>query len=139
MIWAITCAVLATLVLAGFLVWRAHLRWRAQWRLRRLTASFERDGSRTELFTGLSRLMRDTAVDLGGDFPVAGMSGRRWLVFLDETGGTSAFTQGPGRHLTDAPYQDEPTLQDRDLDPHAVIAVCREWIRTARFNPERHR
>ena len=139
-------AVAGILLISGVVLGRrrsslraALWRPRALWRLRHLERAYRRDGHRQRLFMALSRLMRAAAGELSGDVPVAGLSGRRWLVFLDETGGTDAFTRGAGRWLAEAPYQDEPTLQARDIDVEAVIAACRRWIRHSRFNPEHHR
>jgi hypothetical protein len=135
---AFSLVVLGLAAVGGYAGWRRQFRWRALWRLRRIERQFAVDGQRASLFANVSRLMRDTAVRLCGDYPVAGLSGRRWQVFLDETGASDDFTRGAGRCLADAPYQDEQSLQQQDLDPAAVIAACRRWIRTARFNPERH-
>lgn len=139
MTWPLIAAVVLIAALAGVVIWRRQYRLRALWRLKRLAATYARDGERQRLFVGLSRLMRDTAERMSGEFPVAGMSGRRWQVFLDETGDTEDFTRGPGRWLADAPYQDEATLRARDIEPEAVIEACRRWLRHSHFNPARHR
>ncbi|HDP89972.1 MAG TPA: DUF4381 domain-containing protein [Thioalkalivibrio sp.] len=130
---------LAALVVPAVAVWARQPRRRARRRLARLAAIHARDGDRQALLTGLSRLLRDHAQALAGEVAVAGLSGGRWLVFLDETGQTDAFTRGPGRVLVDAPYQSAATLAERDLDIPGLLAACRAWIDDARFHPEHHR
>jgi len=130
---------LVALLLPAAVVWARQPRRRARRRLARLAAAHARDADTQALLAGLSRLMRDHAQTLAGEVAVAGLSGRRWLVFLDETGQTEAFTRGPGRVLADAPYQSAATLAARELDIPGLVTACRDWIDTARFHPERHR
>ncbi|HTR01032.1 MAG TPA: DUF4381 domain-containing protein [Candidatus Acidoferrum sp.] len=57
---------------------------------------------------------------------VAGLSGQRWLTFLDDSGATDAFTQGAGQLLADGGYR-----RRLELDEAAVatlIAAIEKWI-----------
>ena len=55
---------------------------------------------------------------------IATLSGEAWLEFLDQSGNTQDFTQGPGRHLLELSY-----------NPHAknipiadLTQVIRQWV-----------
>ncbi len=54
----------------------------------------------------------------------AGLSGRSWLVFLDDSSGGDAFTTGPGQALGQAPYQRRVQLDDRS----ELLALCEQWV-----------
>lgn len=125
---------------AAILLWRRYgFRLRALRALTRIERRYARDRDPVAFFGAVSRVMRRTAQALAGDYPAAALSGRKWLVFLDETGDTDRFTRGAGQWLIDAPYQDRATLDARALDPVELLAVCRDWVRRGRFNPEHHR
>lgn len=75
----------------------------------------------------LSALLKRVAMTVYGREAVAGRSGDQWLQFLDQTGQTRGFTQGPGRSLGMNRFQPQPTL-----DAQALILLCREWIQKQR-------
>ena len=55
---------------------------------------------------------------------VATLSGEAWLEFLDQSGNTQEFTQGPGRYLLELSSNPHPNnIPIRDL-----IQVIRKWI-----------
>ena len=139
MAWLVTLFTGLTVAGLAWWLWQRRVRWRARRRLRRMARQYQRDPRPEVLFPALSALMRQTAQDLSRHYPVAGLSGHRWLVFLDETGNTQDFTRGPGRVLIDAPYQNAHTLAGRAIDVPAVLDVCQNWLRHARFNAEHHR
>ena len=53
---------------------------------------------------------------------VASLSGEAWLEFLDQTGNTTDFTQGPGRHLLELSYNPDFT------PPDDLTEFIRQWI-----------
>ena len=53
---------------------------------------------------------------------VAALSGEPWLEFLDQTGNTTDFTQGPGRHLLELSYNPHFT------PPDDLTKLIRQWI-----------
>lgn len=55
---------------------------------------------------------------------VAGLAGKRWLEFLDKTGQTQGFTQGPGQILQDAPFRAQ--IENQDME--AVFKLVLRWI-----------
>lgn len=75
----------------------------------------------------LSALLKRVAMTAHGREAVAGLSGDQWLHFLDETGNTQGFSQGPGRALGLNRFQPQPAL-----DAPALLALCRDWIQKQR-------
>lgn len=73
--------------------------------------------------TQLSHLVRRMALATFPRSRVAGLSGQSWLSFLDTTGHTNLFSDGPGQSLCSGPYQ-----------PHGmhaaaeVIPLIERWI-----------
>lgn len=55
---------------------------------------------------------------------VATLSGEPWLEFLDQTGNTTDFTQGPGRHLLELSYNPNAN----DLPIKELTQVIRKWV-----------
>lgn len=79
-----------------------------------------------ELAARLSVLVRRTAL---GAFPresVAPLAGPAWLAFLDRSYGGQEFSQGAGRLLISAPYQ-EAASDPGQLDE--LAGLIRRWIR----------
>lgn len=74
----------------------------------------------------LSELLKRAALVTYPREQVAGLSGKAWLEFLDRSGGTSVFADGPGRPLADGPYA-RPTPLD-DSSRKALFAACRSWL-----------
>jgi hypothetical protein len=77
---------------------------------------------------GLATLIKRVALSAYPREQVASLIGEKWLVFLDETGRTTAFTNGPGRWLVRLPYEPGllatlPSAEYRDL-----LATIREWV-----------
>ena len=52
------------------------------------------------------------------------LSGDAWLAFLDRTGQTTTFSQGPGQALADLAYEPNPPRPAPEL-----VAAVRHWIR----------
>jgi Ca-activated chloride channel family protein len=67
--------------------------------------------------TALSAYPRESVASLAGD---------SWLAFLDRTGNTKAFTEGPGRRLVDLAYVPETTIPQRERTE--LIDTVRQWI-----------
>ena len=58
---------------------------------------------------------------------VAGLSGRSWLQFLDTTGHTNQFSEGPGQSLSTGPYQSQASGSAKELLP-----LVEKWIQQVR-------
>lgn len=72
----------------------------------------------------LSRLMKRVALSLHSREAVAGLTGDPWLLWLDEAGGGTGFSQGAGRSLAEAPFR--PTASDEDVA--RLMQYCRDWL-----------
>ena len=79
----------------------------------------------------ISMLMRRFAMSVAGDaMPVAGLTGERWLGFLDSRWDQDTFSRGVGRALAVAPYV--PAERVMYADVHELGALCVQWITTQR-------
>ncbi len=126
--------ILAALLLV-LLVWAARIllsRYRLRRQRRRILAmlgELEQESANSitpERIAQISSLLRRLALMRYPRQRVAALTGRDWLRFLDESGGNGRFSHGPGQVLANGPYQ--PALAT-DLDPHALGALLREWIK----------
>ncbi|MES2662545.1 MAG: DUF4381 domain-containing protein [Pseudomonadota bacterium] len=63
-------------------------------------------------------LLRRVARTLYPTIDIAPLTGKAWLAFLDKTGKTNAFTEGPGQALAFGPYQADPQINWPALRPH---------------------
>jgi hypothetical protein len=125
---------LLTLVGALSLLWATRLllhRWRrgaarrrALRELRDLSQTHAANPDRGALLQRLSQLLRRFALARFPRDQVAGLSGERWLAFLEDHGRDGGFLDGPGRLLVDAAYRPDPdTAQLPDL-----LRLVRDWI-----------
>ncbi|HPQ95260.1 MAG: DUF4381 domain-containing protein [Thiothrix sp.] len=126
---------LAALVLL-LVFWLLHLAWRwwqrrrarkallqpALQELERLEALY-RDDPQT-LLRELSGLMRRIAITFEGRRVTAGLTGARWLAFLNRQSGEPLFSEKFAHTLTVAPYQ-----QQSEADVSALAGEIRRWIR----------
>jgi hypothetical protein len=132
--WWVLFGLLATALLYAALL--ARRRWRYN-RPRRLAL---RELARVErahadrpdpvrLGICLSELLRRAALAYTPRNPVAGMTGRQWLEWLDRGLEGRPFTEGPARWLGELPYRRSGT--DRlDVDAKALIEAVRQRLRT---------
>ena len=65
---------------------------------------------------------------------VAGLTGTDWLAFLDRTGGTRDFTEGPGRALTTLAYDPRAAERVSDDDARAAHRACTAWVQRHRVD-----
>jgi hypothetical protein len=73
---------------------------------------------------GLSRLLRRFALARFARGRVAGLTGERWMAFLDAHGGGGRFRESPGRLLAEAPYRPGMELPGNEL-----ADLVESWIR----------
>jgi hypothetical protein len=127
--------VLAGLLLTGLAVfaWRYRLRFRERAALRtleRVLKSLEQGQTPALCLQQISMVMRRFAMSLPdpGPAPVAGLTGDRWLRYLDSRWPQEVFTRGPGRALAAAPYQPPDRVLSQDV--RELGALCVQWITT---------
>lgn len=117
--WWIVAGVLILAALAWFV--RRFIRWQAD-RYRREALAILEHGHPDA--AELAALVKRVALTAWPRDAVADLTGRRWLEFLDRTGGTNAFTQGAGAGLEGPVFAPAPESGDPELR-----RVVREWIR----------
>lgn len=72
----------------------------------------------------LSILLKRTCLATFDRHTVAGLTGDKWLAFLDKTGQTTDFSCGHGRLLTESPYN--PNISGND---QALFLICKQWLK----------
>ena len=75
----------------------------------------------------ISTLLRRVALQTYGRENVAPLSGDKWLTFLDRTGKTDQFSQGPAKVIGCALYK-----SSADADTEQVIPIIHKWIKEHR-------
>jgi ABC-type bacteriocin/lantibiotic exporter with double-glycine peptidase domain len=70
----------------------------------------------------LSALLKRVAITQHGK-QVAGLTGKRWLRFLDKQWKLTVFSQGIGRVLGDAPYR-----KNAQPDRHVLLRISKNWL-----------
>ena len=70
----------------------------------------------------ISALLKRVAITQHGQH-IAGLSGQKWLHFLDQQWNLSTFSQGIGQVLVDLPYQEHP-----HTDRHMLLRVSKNWL-----------
>ena len=128
--------VVAVLVLAGcavaFLHYRRHVRERAALRtLRSVLTALDAGREPARCLQQISLLMRRFAMSIAdAALPVAGLTGERWLKFLDSRWDRDTFVAGAGRALAVAPYL--PADRVMYADVQELGSLCVQWIVTQR-------
>jgi len=124
---------LAAIVICLLLMWwwqrrksaaRVRVAALAEWQ--NLLVEFQQQRDVNRLVQGLSVLLRRVCLSYFPRAEVAGLSGKAWLRYLDAIHPlpqTNPFSEGAGRLLLDAPYQ-----QQVDGDVLALHALCGEWL-----------
>lgn len=74
----------------------------------------------------LSMLLRRAAISIMPRTEVAGLTGRSWLAFLDQSLSGAPFSEGCGRLLADAPYRNSAP---DDLEIAQLIDLCEDWLK----------
>src|SRR5215510_974212 len=121
----------------GLVLWWVHWRRQAYRRaglqeLHGIAARLGHAPERAAALVDLAALLKRVALVAYAREQVAALSGNAWLTFLDRTGGTAQFTQGPSAVL--AEVSSRPSLGSA-LDTAqvaALVATARDWIRQHR-------
>ena len=118
-------AVLALLLVIAL----AYVAWR--WRRRYVANAYRRDALAALQAAGpdpaaIAGILRRSALAAFPRVDVASLSGPDWLAFLDRTGGGTAFREGDGQVISQAPYAGHLT-ETPDL-----TRIAEHWIRSHR-------
>lgn len=105
--WLLLAAMLVGVALLLHRHYRKRRHRAARSAIERIAAELEAGAEPVEALAELSIVLRrfamSTATAENAD-SVPGLVGRRWLEYLDTHGGGTAFREGAGRRLLDAPY-----------------------------------
>ena len=122
---------LATLT---FLLWKAYGYYRfwvrnryRQLALKQLDALIDQHGMSASLLSHSSRLLKATALHRYPRAEVAGLSGERWLQWLQENGGGATFCESSQSLLSQGIYQ--ATLPAATNALQQSVLELKEWIR----------
>lgn len=133
--WWLLTVILLTAIGLGLYYWSMR---RKQNRYRRLALSELKRTQQHALQSAedlqiLNQLLKRTVLASPCSPPAAGLTGQRWLLFLDASGDTSEFSNGPGQLLAEQPYsQRELSAAEKEQLP-LLVAAIRRWILTHQF------
>lgn len=119
----------------GYLLYRALLKWRwnaarrmALRELARVQGEYESGLDAVTLATELSELLRRTMLAYARRDEVAGLTGKRWLQWLDRGLDNQPFSNGSGQILESLPYQNRDRIDD-DVDVDGLIRAVQQRLR----------
>lgn len=123
-------------IAAGYGLYRLFLRWRgnaarrvALGELARVRREFAAGASAQALAKELSELLRRGMLAYAPRAEVAGLTGERWLAWLDRGLPDKPFTSGPGRSLESLPYLRPDAVSD-DVDVGGLLEAVQTRLRT---------
>jgi len=119
----------------GYLLYKAFLKWRwnaarrmALRELARVQAEYESGLDAVTLATELSQLLRRTMLAYACRDEVAGLTGKRWLQWLDHGLDNQPFSSGSGQMLESLPYRSREQIGD-DVDVDGLIKAVQQRLR----------
>jgi hypothetical protein len=129
--WLLAALLAAGAVILGLYYRRRRHRRAALKAMRGLAAALGQGAEPVICLQRLSSVLRRFAITAAGHrISVAGLTGRRWLEYLDSQWDRDDFSHGPGEALIDAPYaRPDAVSRQRAL---ALIAMCVAWVEVQR-------
>ena len=130
---------LLVLVVFSALGWLAYRAWRS-WRrnalrriaiaeIRRIQAEYRSGVDEISLAVELSSLLRRTMLAYAPRNEVAGLTGERWLRWLDQGLDDKPFSEGSGQNLESLPYRRREAVED-DVDVEGLIDAVMRRLHT---------
>lgn len=101
----------------------------AKQELSRIESGFALEKDKSELIKELSELIRRVSISLFHRNESASLTGEGWLFFLDDLMGDDSFSNGIGKVLIEAPYQEAPAY-----DEQALLQLVSNWIDSVQTN-----
>jgi hypothetical protein len=125
--WVLLAMTLGVLIVMLF-VYRRRYRERAAIRGFKSVANALADGADPSVcIQRISMILRRFAMSIGGTPEVAGLTGERWLRFLDGRWSRDEFSAGIGRVLISGPYAPPDRVSAGDVS--ALNSLCLDWVR----------
>ncbi len=98
--------------------------------LTQMRENYQNNHDISTLIMALSILLRRVALVKYPRSEIANLIGMEWLEFLDKTGKTQDFTNGPGQVLRTAPYQKSIASQNStQIEANALLRLVTNWIK----------
>ena len=88
---------------------------------------YEQDKNLIVLLQSLSTLLRRACISFYPRSEAAGLTGKSWLDFLDNTGDEKVFNTEKGQLIATAPYISENTKLA--IDSEELMQLCENWLR----------
>lgn len=127
---ALAVAGVAYLLYKLFQKWRRNAARRLALReLKRVRVEFEKGADALTLAKELSELIRRGMLAYAPRAEVAGLTGDRWLEWLDQGLEDRPFAKGAGRNLESLPYRRPENIAD-DVDVSELIDVVHKRLKT---------
>lgn len=129
---------LITLAIAGlvYLLYRQYLKWRfnaarriALAELARIRGAYDEGRDALAVSKELSELLRRAMLAYARRGEMAGLTGERWLAWLDRGLDDRPFTAGSGRQIESLPYRRPDSISD-DEDLSGLIDAVQRRLRT---------
>jgi len=121
-------AAVAIFVLIGAAIQRSRrnaYKKAADRKLKAIKDSYHMQADTQMLINELSILLKRICLTRHARHEVAGLSGQKWLAFLDKTGNTNEFTAGCGQALANHRFM--PNTDD--VDGQELILLCERWVK----------
>lgn len=101
----------------------------AKQELNRIENTFSSEKDKSKLIKQLSELIRRVSISVFHRNESASLTGKQWLLFLDDLMGDDSFSNGIGKVLIEAPYQAAPAY-----DEQALLQLISKWIDSVQVN-----
>ena len=129
--WILAVLLISSLFIGGVLFYRQHKKRKPKTEalriLKDLQIMFQNSQDEVASLRNLSNLLRRTALTFYDNDEVASLQGSSWLEYLDKTGKTKEFSQGPGKVLGNEVFQ-----QKVNPDMNALFPLVKKWISSFR-------
>jgi hypothetical protein len=127
---AVTLLLLVLIVIARKIYLGRQLKRDIAGELEAIKQRYQQSNDKSQLAKALSVLLRRASITYYPETDIAGLTGERWLAYLDETGRHAAkaagFRSETGKVLLSAPYLPEDTRLD--YDAQALLSLCESWL-----------
>lgn len=127
--WWILAVSLPLLIIFAIWIYKRLTRKTALKSAKKILAELKQDKSQDNLVivSELSMLLRRVAISLSPRNQTAGLTGRKWLGYLDSSVKGEPFSSGIGQLLAEAPYRNTPITE---LELSQLIELCEDWLKT---------
>lgn len=134
--WWVLAVLLAALIV--YLLYRAYSRWRrnalrrvALRELKRIEKDYRSGVDEIALAIELSALLRRAMLAYAPRHKIAGLTGERWLHWLDQGLDDDPFSKGAGQNVESLPYRRPEVIgDDGDVDVEGLIDAVRLRLQT---------